>query len=132
MQGQDHAERAQRHDAEAHHHGTLVADALDQLRRRNRGHEIRDEPDRLDQRGLRVIEVEYAPEMGQQRVVDDRDKAPHEEEACEQREGRAVAALIARRGPRRGRCDARDRSYHQTFPLIEAALPGPLLWNSFV
>ena len=81
---QRHAQRARRHDEQPHHQRFLIADPLDQLGRRDRRDEIGDEPHRFDQRRLGVAQVEHAAQMRQQRVVDDGDEAPHEEEAGEQ------------------------------------------------
>jgi hypothetical protein len=89
--GQHHAERARRHDQQADHQRLLVARLLDQLGRGDRGHEIGDEPHRFDQCCLRIVEIEHAAQMRQQRVVDHRDEAPHEEQAGQQRQRRAVA-----------------------------------------
>jgi hypothetical protein len=88
-----HAQSARRHDQQADDERLLVADPLDQFGRRDRGDEIGDEPDALDQGRLRVGQIEHAAQVRQQRVVDDRDEAPHEEQAGEQAQRRAVALL---------------------------------------
>ena len=81
---QRHARCARRHDQQPDDHRLLIADAFDQFGRRDGGEEIGDEPDRFDQRRLGVAQVEHAAQMRQQRVVDDRDEAPHEKQAGQQ------------------------------------------------
>ena len=94
--GGHHHQCAHRHQAKPDHHRTLIPDPLDQLGRRDGGEEIGDEPDALDQRRLRVAEVEHAAQVRQQRVVDDRDEAPHEEQAGQQRQRGSVARRASR------------------------------------
>ncbi len=86
-----HAERARRHDEQADDDRLLIAHPLDQLRRGDRREEIGDEPDRFDQRGLRVVQFEHRSQVRQQHAVDDSDEPPHEEEAGQQRQRGAVA-----------------------------------------
>src|SRR5450631_183689 len=61
----------------------LVANPFNQPSRRHRRYEIRDEPGRFDQRRLRVVEFENAPQVRQKRVVDNGDEAPYEKERRE-------------------------------------------------
>ena len=70
--------------------GLLVPDPLDQEGRGNRRHEIGDKPHRFDERGLGVIQLKHTAQMRQQRVIDNGDKAPHEEQAGQQSKGPAV------------------------------------------
>ncbi len=107
--GRDHAQRAERHDAQADHQRALVADAFDQLGRRQRGEEVGDEPHRLDQRGLGVAQLEHAAQVRQQRVVDDGDEAPHEEQRGQQRQRGAVGRRVA--GERSGGGERSRRPY---------------------
>ena len=75
----DHPERTDGHDCETEDEGVLVTNPLDQERRRHTHDAIGDEPDRLDDRRLEIIELEYTTQMRQERVVDYGYKAPHEE-----------------------------------------------------
>jgi hypothetical protein len=88
--GGDHQQGAGRHDQQPDHHRTLVADAFDQLRRRDGRDEIRDEPYRFNQRRLRVVEIEHRAQMRQQGVVDDGDEPPHEKQAGQQGQRRSL------------------------------------------
>ena len=83
---QNHAQRTHGHNQQADDQRFLIANPLDQLGRGDGGEEIGDEPYAFDQRGLGVIELEHAAQMRQQRVVDNRDEAPHEEQAGQQRQ----------------------------------------------
>jgi len=83
---QRHPDRARRHDQQPDDERFLIADPLDQLCRGDRREEIGDEPHALDQGGLGIVEVEDAPEVREQRVVDDGDEAPHEKQRREQRQ----------------------------------------------
>ncbi|EEF22934.1 conserved hypothetical protein, partial [Ricinus communis] len=99
----DHQQGAGGHHAQPDDHRFLVADTLDQARRRNRREEVGDEPHRLDQRRLRVVQVEHAAQVRQQGVVDDGDEAPREEQAGQQRQhGARAGDGDGRGGGRRG------------------------------
>src|SRR5690606_38132118 len=109
-----HHQRTRRHDRETDDDRVLVTRAFDQEGRGHPHHRIGDEPHALDQRGLRIVQLEHAPQVRQQRVVDDGDEAPHEEQAGKQGQRRAVARS-SRRGQRHRRSGWSHRHTHSLF-----------------
>src|SRR5690606_18310909 len=111
-----HHQRTRRHDRETDDDRVLVTRAFDQEGRGHPHHRIGDEPHALDQRGLGIVELEHAPQVRQQRVVDDGDEAPHEEQAGEQGQRRPIARAAAAVLERRWRARWSDR--HTLSPKI--------------
>ncbi len=71
---------AQRHNGETDHHGPLVTDSLDELAGGQRKDEVAAKERQLHQHSLGVAQIEDLHQVGDQRVIQAGEKAPHEEE----------------------------------------------------
>ena len=83
------------HGKQAHYHRALIANPVNDLRRRYGENKICSKEGKLNQHDLRVIQVENRLQVGDKNVIEAGEESPHEKQRSHYRQRRPVRGRMS-------------------------------------